>query len=244
VRDIRQREVDYRSGETVMRGVLLAPRCVVARPAIVLIHDAFGLGDEMLAIAERLAELGHTVFAADVWGDRRTPANPQAAIEEMTGDRAEWMARLGAALQAVGEQPEIDPGGLVVVGYCFGGSSGLELLRMGTELRGVVAIHPGLDLLGEDWSAARSSAQVLLAIGSRDPMATSEQRGRLEEHLDESGIAWELNLYSGAVHAFTSVRATSSPMPEVFDFDARSAERAWDATVRFLSSLFPLAAGS
>jgi dienelactone hydrolase len=241
---ITHRDVEYRHGRTVMRGGLVSPAALVARPAVLLVHDAFGLSQDMFDIAERIARIGHPVFAADVWGDRRLPDDPEAAIGPVVADRAEWMGRLAAAVHAAGEQPEIDPQQLVLLGYCFGGSSALELLRTGARVRGVIAVHPGLDLLGDDWSAASPGSDVLLALGAEDPMATPAQSERLRRALDDTGIDWELDLYSGTVHAFTSLRATSSPAPHVFAYHPRNAERAWTATTRFLSELIPLAAGS
>lgn len=53
-----------------MRGLLYSPPGAQSRPAIVLMHDAYGLGEQMVDIAQDLASLGYAVFAADIWGDR------------------------------------------------------------------------------------------------------------------------------------------------------------------------------
>jgi dienelactone hydrolase len=233
------RDVEYAHGDDRLLGLVCAPAGAERLPAVVLIHDAFGLGDETIANARRIAELGFAVFAADVWGDRRTPggdAEIGPLIGSMVTDRERWIARIALAHEIAAAQPEIDGEALVSLGYCFGGSSALEYARTGGRVRGVVGIHSGLDLIEFDWSAvaADRAPAVLICTGADDPMATPEQWGRLKAAMDGAGVDWELNLYSGTTHAFTSRRAAHSPRPELFLHHPRNAERAWRATARFL----------
>lgn len=240
------RDVEYSHDGTRMIGALCAPRAARNAPGVLLVHDAFGLTEHMLRIARDLAEAGHAVFAADVWGGRTRPTSEDEIgplIGSMVSDRPRWAARLAAAHQAAADQPEVDGSALVGLGYCFGGSSVLEHLRTGGDLRGVVSIHGGLDLLPSDadWRGADPGARVLVCTGADDPMATAEQRTALQAGLSGAGIDWEVDLYSGTVHAFTSPQAKDSPRPDVVAYHPRSAERAWAATTRFLSELHPAA---
>ncbi|MFF2830998.1 dienelactone hydrolase family protein [Cellulosimicrobium cellulans] len=248
--DLVSRDVEYTHDGTRMIGLLVAPSGARSAPTVLLVHDAFGLSGDMVAVAHGLAELGFAVFAADVWGERTQPATePEIGplIGSMVGDRARWIARVAAAHDAARDQPEVDGAAVVGLGYCFGGSSVLEYVRAAGDLRGAVSVHGGLDLLAPDWSTPVATGHVLVCTGSADPMATAEQRAALTAALTAAGVSWELDLYGGAKHAFTSPRAQHSPNPEVVAYDARAAARAWDATVRFLHELFPavrLAAGS
>lgn len=242
--EIERRDVEYQFDGTAMRGLFVLPSSAAGRlPTVLLLHDAFGLGDDMIAIAEELAGSGRAVFAADVWGERRTPTEQSeigALIGSMAGDRAAWQGRVAEALRVAAAQPEADADRIAVLGYCFGGSSALELLRTGGRVRGVIAIHPGLDLIAHDWSAAEASGtQVHIAVGSIDPMATRQQRLRLEDDLTAAGADWEIDLYSRTTHAFTSLRSQNSPHPELFDHHPRNATRAWQSTTRVLDELFP-----
>ncbi|WP_167051763.1 dienelactone hydrolase family protein [Salinibacterium sp. ZJ77] len=236
------RDIAYSHDGTEMLGLLAAPAGAQARPTVLLFHDAFGLGPFALGWVDAYTALGYTVFAADVWGGRTTPSGPDEIgplMGSMVGDRARWVARATAALETAIAQPEVDPGRVVAVGHCFGGSTALELLRAGGELRGVVAIHAGLDLLDDSsWTPAPGTASVLVCTGADDPMATTEQRTALLGNLDAVGLDWELQLYSGTVHAFTNPALTDSPNPRVFAYHARSAERARIATERFLADTF------
>ncbi|GGD70669.1 dienelactone hydrolase family protein [Microbacterium murale] len=240
--DLTHRDVEYVLGETAMRGLVVAPANARALPTVMLIHDAFGLGEDMIAIAEDLAARGLTVFAADVWGDRATPtAQPEIGplIGAMAGNRHEWHGRIAAAHRIASAQPEVDRGNIALLGYCFGGSSALEFIRTGGRARGVIAIHPGLDLLEDDWSeAAASGVQAYIAVGSIDPMATREQRIRLENALTAADLDWEIDVYSHTTHAFTSPKSQNSPHPELFAHHPRNASRAWRATTGVLDELF------
>ena len=242
-----ERDVEYQLGDTRMRGLLIAPAGASALPTVLLIHDAFGLGGDMIGIARQLAERGYAVFGADVWGDRTT-AKEQPEIGplmgSMVGNRPEWLARVAAAHATAVAQHEVDADNLVLLGYCFGGSSALEFVRTGGRVKGLIAIHPGLDIIEFDWSGAHAGIQALVSVGAADPMATAEQRVQLEHALNGADIDWELDLYSHTTHAFTSRKAQSSPMPEVFAFHPRNAERAWNATTRFLGELFPQRSGA
>ncbi|WP_460775825.1 dienelactone hydrolase family protein [Microbacterium sp. GXF7504] len=237
------RDVEYTHGDTRMRGLLLAAPGAASAPTVVVIHDAFGLGGFSLAEAERYADLGYTVFAADVWGDRATLASPDEIgpkIGGLVGDRGEWMARLAAARDTAAAQPEVDGDRIVMVGYCFGGASALEYARGGGQVRGVVAIHPGLDLLepGAEWTP-RDDLDVLVCVGAIDPMATPAQRESLLSAMDAAGVGWELDLYSGTTHAFTNPQLADSPNPAVFAYEPRSAGRSQRATSAFLAEVLP-----
>lgn len=236
--DLVTRDVGYAHDGCRMVGLVCAPRSPSAA-AVLLVHDAFGVSDDMAGIARLLAGHGHPVFVADVWGGRTLPrsdAEIGPLIGAMAADRPRWLGRLAAAQTAAAAQPELAGRPLAILGYCFGGSSALEHLRTGADVAGVVAVHPGLDLLHAGWEAA-GTAPVLLCVGADDPMATADQRGALQTALSGAGIDWELQLYSGTTHAFTSLRAQHSPAPDVFAYHARSAARAWTETLRFLGEI-------
>ncbi|MHA3684790.1 dienelactone hydrolase family protein [Leucobacter sp. HY1908] len=238
-RALMRRDVAYAGDGVSMRGMLIAQAGSRRSHAVLLVHDAFGLSDEMVATAERIARQGYPVFLADVWSERITPTSQDEIgplIASMAGNRSSWHDRLTAALAAACAQPEIDPARVVGLGYCFGGSSVLELARTGAPLQGVIAIHAGLDLIEFDWTQAHA-LPVLLCTGDADPMATAEQRELLQRAMSAAGANWQTQLYAHAVHAFTSINAKNSPAPHVISYDAALARRAWRASLEFLDEL-------
>ncbi len=236
-----QRDVEYALDDTVMRGLLVAPEGAFALPTVLLFHDAFGLGDDMIAIARQLAEHGYTVFAADVWGNRTTPTDsPRSAAHRLDGRQPPRVARphrrgprhRGRPARGRRRQPRA-PRLLL-----------RRLLR--TRIRphrrpraGLIAIHPGLDIIESTGRpptpASTRSSRSAPPIRWRPPSSALQ----LEQALNGADIDWELDLYSHTAHAFTSRKAQSSPRPDVFAYHPRNAERAWNATTRFLGELFP-----
>lgn len=238
----RIRDIEYAHDGTRLLGLLCAPEGATDLPTVVLVHDAFGLGGEMISIARRIAALGFAVFAADVWGERLTPTSGEEIgplIGGMVQDRERWIARVALAHETAAVQPEVDGGALVSLGYCFGGSSALEHARTGGSVRAVIAIHPGLDLIEFDWSAVAPDAAplALVVFGAEDPMATPQQWRQAKAAMTGAGVDWELNLYSGTVHGFTSPKAQHSPDPRTVMYHPRNAARAWRATEGFLLEL-------
>lgn len=240
------RDVEYHHDGTRMIGLVCAPGSVsevsAGLPGVLLLHDAFGLGEDAIAIARRIASLGFAVFAADVWGERALPASEAEIgplIGDMVRDHRRWIARIAAAREAAAAQPEIADDRIVALGYCFGGSSALEYLRTGGRLLGVAAVHPGLDLVEYDWSGTASTpgTAVLVCLGADDPMATPDQWRQTKAGMTAAGIDWELDLYSGTVHGFTSPKAARSPNPAAIMYHPRNAERAWHSTARFLREI-------
>jgi dienelactone hydrolase len=240
------RDVEYSLDGTLMRGLLLAPDSAELLPTVVLIHDAFGLGGFSLDEAHRYADLGYAVFAADVWGERMQVHDEREIgplIAAMVRDRETWRGRIAAAHDAARRQPEVDPARVVTIGYCFGGSSALEYARIGGDVRGVVAVHPGLDLLepGADWTPV-DDLRVLLCVGADDPMATGAQRDDLLTAMDEASVHWQLDLYSGTTHAFTNPRLTDSPHPDIAAYQPSSAHSARLSTLRLLDQTLKIIA--
>ncbi len=207
------------------------------RPAVLLVHDAFGVSDFIKGIARRLAAEGYASLAADVWGDGKVLTSENEIgpmIGRFASDRTTWMARLQAAQQALAAQPGVDGDNIVVVGYCFGGASALEYLRCGGRVKGVVSIHGGLDLVGEPWASSTPRRKALLLSGYDDPMASMPRLSALQHELNGAGVDWEVNLYGHTHHGFTRPDSDRANKPGVIAYHPQSDKRAWAALQRFL----------
>ncbi|TIC79303.1 dienelactone hydrolase family protein [Nocardioides sp. GY 10127] len=235
-----RRDLEYTVDGALMRGHVVEPASTPeGATAVLVLPDAYGAGEDMLAVADRLTALGHPVLVADVWGERAEPTSPEEfgpMIGGLAGDRETWLARVRAARAQLDEQPETAGRPVCLLGFCFGGSGALEYLRTGGDADGVVSVHGGLDLLADDWSA-HGSASVLLCTGEEDPMATAAQREALTGSLEDAGLDWQLHVYSDTVHAFTSPRAAAHPHPGVTAYSARATERSWAALTQLLAEL-------
>lgn len=232
--------IEYTCGDARLIGYLSEPQAQNC-PAIVLVHDAFGVGDYIKGIAQKLADLGYVTLAADVWGDGRqlyAEADIGPMIGRLASNRQAWMARLSAARETVLSRPSADPQRVAIVGYCFGGASALEYLRTVGDVRGAVSVHGGLDLIGEEWAAMPGSRKALLLTGFEDPMAAIPTLQALQASMNIAGVDWETNLYGQTRHGFTRPDSDRANKPNVIAYQAQSDKRAWAAMSRFLDELF------
>ncbi|MGV7216880.1 GNAT family N-acetyltransferase [Bradyrhizobium sp. UFLA05-112] len=168
----------YRDSAADLQGVLVADESAASRHAgVVLFPDTRGIGTHAIARAEQLAALGFTVLVADLYGGGKTAPDVPQAIELMNGlraDTARWRERAEAARLALAGQDAVEATKLAAIGYCFGGSTALELARTGADLAAVVSFHGGFpNKRPED--AANIKARVLVCHGAADVLVSLTQ---------------------------------------------------------------------
>lgn len=173
-------------------------------PLVVIIHDWDGLTDYEIKRAGMLADLGYSVFAADLYGAGVRPTeleDKRRHADELYKDRDKMRLLLQGALDAAASQGG-NLGNAVVTGYCFGGSAVLELARSGADLKGFVTFHGGLQTPdGQDYSMTKG--RLLVFHGTADASVSMEMFAALATELEQLGKAHEMITYSGAPHAFT-----------------------------------------
>jgi dienelactone hydrolase len=200
------------------------------RPGIVVAHEGGGLNDHAKRAARRLAEAGYVAFALDYYGDGQPLSDLSQAMPRITA----WMAdptgiraRAHAALEVLIHQPETDAGRLAGIGYCFGGTTVLEMARAGEPLKAVVGFHSGL-ATSRPAQAGQLKAKVLVQIGADDPIIPPEQRVAFEAEMTATKADWRMLLYGGAGHSFTNPDVNALGRPG-FAYDKAADERSWRA---------------
>ncbi len=173
-------------------------------PLVLLVHDWDGLTDYEFRRAGMLAELGYSVFCADLYGAGVRPtemADRRKCMSMLTSDRPMMRQLLQGSLDAAKAQG-LNTGNCVAMGYCFGGSAVLELARSGIDLKGFVSFHGGLDLPeGQDYAATKG--EVLIMHGTADRNIGMDQFAALADNLEKSGVPHTMISYGGAPHAWT-----------------------------------------
>ncbi len=218
----------YSVGDTEFEGYVAHNTALEAPGGTVLIvHDWDGVNDHEERTAERLAAKGYTAFAIDLFGAEADPQGVEdyrALTGALYGDRELLRARLMGAIEAAAEIPG-SGGGVVMIGYCFGGAAVLEAARAGAGMDGYVSFHGGLETPeGQDY--AQAGAPVLLLHGTADPVSGMDDLAALLDELEGAGVAHRAEVYGGARHAFT-VHGSD-------DYDMEAERRAWDALQGFL----------
>jgi dienelactone hydrolase len=233
-------DLDYHDGSLLLRGVLVYDETIKGkRPGIVVVHEAWGLGQHVIESAKKLAGLGYVALAADMYGDRRQfsdLAEVMKIINELTGTPSKIRNRIGAALTAIAAQPQVDSRRLGAIGYCFGGSTVLELARSGAEIAGVVSFHGILETKAPA-TAGAVKASVLVCTGADDPMIPTAQVTAFANEMRNAGADWQVILYGGTVHSFTNPQADGSFAPAIL-YNARSDQRSGTAMREFFEEIF------
>ena len=210
------------------------------RPAVLVIHQWTGLTEYEKRRSRMLAELGYNVFAADIYGRGIRPQPPEAGKEagKYKGDRTLYRARLTAALDLLKADERTDTARIAAIGYCFGGTGVLELARSGAEIAGVVSFHGGLDAAnGMTAAAGKIPAKVLVLHGADDPFVPAEQVAAFQKEMTAAKADWQMNFYSGAVHAFTQKEAGNDNSKGAA-YNEVADRRSWQAMKAYFAELF------
>src|SRR5690349_12431875 len=146
---IQSKMIEYKQGDTTLEGVLVYDDAVkTKRPGILIVHQWMGITDYEKKRAEMLAQLGYVAFCADIYGKGIRPNNTQEASTlagKYKSNRALLRDRVAAGLEVLRQNEFVNGEKIAAIGYCFGGTTVIELARNGTYLVGVVSFHGGLD---------------------------------------------------------------------------------------------------
>jgi dienelactone hydrolase len=234
---MRTEDIEYRADGARMIGQYAVDDSKAGRRAGVLVcHEGPGLTDHTKKIAQRLASLGYAAFAMDYYGDGKPLANPADSAARLAPWRADptgIRVRANAALATLAAQKEADPTRLAVIGYCFGGTTALEVGRSGSDVKAIVGFHSGL-ATARPQDAKNIRGKVLVCIGADDPIIPPEQRAAFEQEMKAAGIDWRLQLYGGTGHSFTNPAADARGMKGFF-YHADTDRRSWNAMLELFN---------
>ncbi len=237
---IKTETVEYKQGETTLKGFLAYDDASSdKRPAVIIVHEWWGLNDYVKRRAQEVAKLGYVAFVADMFGEGKTTKDP-AEAGKMAGaiknDPQTRLARSQAALDFVRGQPLVDTGRVAAMGYCFGGTIALEMARAGMPLLGVVSFHGALQT-NDPAQEGKLTAKVLALHGANDPMVPPQEVLAFCKEMQEANADWQVVAYGNAVHAFTNPDADSVGIAGI-KYNANADRRSWEAMKDFLNEVF------
>ncbi len=117
------------------------------RPAVLVVHEWWGLTDYPRSRAKQLADLGYIAMAVDMYGDGKIgddPKTAQALATPYYKDPVLSKTRLDAAINKLKTYPQTDASKMAAIGYCYGGFIVLNAAKLGADLKGVVSFHGDL----------------------------------------------------------------------------------------------------
>jgi dienelactone hydrolase len=236
---IHTETVEYRQGDATLEGYLAYDDALTGkRPGVLVVHQWTGLGAYEKKRAEMLAQLGYVAFCADIYGKGIRPKNVAEAgaqAGKYKADRALLRLRVNAGLDTLKQNELVDPRRVAAIGYCFGGTTVLELARSGADLAGVVSFHGGLDS-PTPADGRNIKCKILACHGADDPFEKPADLAAFESELRNAGVDWRLYQYGGAVHSFTDWTADGS-LPGA-KYNERADRRSWADMKQFFAEIF------
>jgi len=238
--EVQTSAVEYVHDEAQLEGYLAYDDALnTKRPGVIVVHEWKGLGDYAKRRARELAALGYVAFAVDMYG-KGIYAQDHKEAGALSGiyrrDRALMRERVRAGLDVLLKQEWVDQSRIAAIGYCFGGSTVLEMARAGFDLSGVVSFHGGL---GTPTPAAPGTvkAKVLVLHGADDPHESVESVQAFQDEMRAAQANWQFVSFGGAVHGFTAPHAGDDPSKGVA-YNADADKRSWEMMKSFFNEIF------
>lgn len=194
------RQVTYMSDGQPVHGLLYEPAGDGAHPAIVVVHEWWGLDAWVKDQAQNLADEGYVALAVDLY-DGKSTTKPAVARQLMMGlNRQQAVANVVGAAKYLAAQKNVDAKRIGAVGWCMGGGYAALLAVHDPNLK-AVAINYG-ELPESRAELAKIHASVLGIFGGADPVVTPKEVSAFEQTMHSLHKQIEVKTYPGAGHAF------------------------------------------
>ncbi|GGD36768.1 dienelactone hydrolase family protein [Pseudoxanthomonas indica] len=209
------------------------------RPGLLMVPDWMGVTDDAVAKAKQVAGDDYVVLVVDMYGKGVRPKDADEAMAQVKllyADREAMRARTQGALATLKSQAgkaPLDAARIAAFGYCFGGSSVLELARSGADFKGAITFHGGLDTTAP--AKAGGVKAPILVLNGADDRGTAPHIAAFEKEMNEADADWQFVNFSGAVHCFALENANRPPGCV---YNARAAKRAYKMMDDFLDEVF------
>jgi len=212
--EVKTETVVYQDGDVKLEGFLAYDSDLVAEadtkvPGVLVVHQWMGLTDYEKRRCRELAALGYVAFALDIYGQGIRPDNAGEAGKLATvykKDRTLYRQRLNLGLEQLKSRPYVASDHCGAIGYCFGGTGVLELVRSGADVEGVVSFHGGLDSPSPE-DGKNIKAEILVCHGEDDPFVPAADIAAFKDELEKADVKYEMIVYPNAVHSFTQPMA-------------------------------------
>jgi carboxymethylenebutenolidase len=207
-------------------------------PGVVVLHESFGLNDDIRRIASRFAEEGYAALAPNLFSHGSRIACLVRTMTDVARGRIDReIVDVLAVRDALAARTDVDGERVAVAGFCLGGGFAL-----------IAATHPGFRAAAVNYgdvpkqsSKLEGVCPVVASFGSRDRMFGANVAQRLESHLGELRVAHDVHVYDGAGHSFFSKHEgwqgvlASFPTPMRVGPDEQAAEDGWRRMLAFFA---------
>jgi len=223
----------YDDGALTLVGEIFAPESPNGR-AVLVVHEADGIGGNVRRHCALLAEAGYVAAAADMHGGGRVLAADHipGALAAFRADPPLLRRRVRAALDAVMSETDLPADRVAAIGYCFGGLAVLELARSGAALGAVASFH-GLLTTRAPAAPGTIVPRVLACTGALDPLVPQDDVAAFQAEMIAAQADWQLLVHGPALHSYTNPDVDRLDDPRMA-YHAASAALSWSAFMKFL----------
>jgi carboxymethylenebutenolidase len=198
-------------------------------PAVVMIHEWWGLNENIKNMAESLAKEGYVVLAVDLYNGQvaNTTESAQNLVSKVRENPSESINNLQHAVKYLASLENVNSSKIASLGWCFGGGQSLQLAlntEPGYPLAATI-IYYG-NLVSDQESLSKIKWPVLGIFGDQDKSIPVDSVKQFEDALDANGITNEIYIYKGVGHAFAN--------PSGDNYAPQETQDAWEKTVSFL----------
>jgi len=198
-------------------------------PAVVMIHEWWGLNENIKNMANLLAKQGFVVLAADLYKGE-VADNPERAMELVQIARNNQnisINNLQSAVKYLSLLPNVDSSKIASLGWCFGGGQSLQLaLNSQEHPLAATILYYGTPLVTDKALLSKIKWPVLGIFGDKDQAIPVEEINQFGTSLNQSGITNNIHIYKGLGHAFAN--------PSGDNYAPKETEDAWQKTLSFL----------
>jgi carboxymethylenebutenolidase len=203
-------------------------------PAVVVIHEAFGLNDDIRRKADELAAHGYLALAPDLYEGKSWIKCIRGAIAQLRAGSGPAFTALDAARTFLAARPDCT-GKTGVIGFCMGG--GFALLCAPRDGFGAAAVNYG-EVPKDAERILAGACPIVGSYGGRDPMGTDHPE-RLRRTLTVLEVPHDVHLYPGSGHRFmTQTAGASAVLAKLgrMTFQPEDAADAWQRIYRFFGT--------
>ena len=218
---------DFPSADgTTMHGYFAQPKDPGPHPAVLMIHEFWGLNKDITQMADTLAAQGYVVMAVDTYRGASTKMIPRAIYLVVNTPEERVMQDLQGAFDYLATQASVDKTKIGVMGFCYGGGMSL---RFGVRNPALAAtlVYYGSPITDPAKLGAlnQTKGPVFGAFGEQDNSPSPAAANAFKATLDGAGIKNQIKVYPGVGHAFVQPGTINSG----------SAQQAWQDTLQFLN---------
>lgn len=223
---ISSQSVEYGSVEgKAITGFLARPTNAAAAPGLIVIHEWWGLNDNIKMMTQRLAGEGYTALAVDLFGQAAdTPEQARAQVQAAAQNPELLLENLRQAYQYLEAQQATRIGS---IGWCFGGSWSLKTALLFPDQLDATVIYYGGELETNAEQLKPLKMPILGLFGALDDNPPVSTVRSFKAALQSLNKPVEVHIYEGADHAFANPSGTR--------YNAKAAEDAWEKTIAFLN---------